>query len=91
MLVTITEYRTIATDGDGNDLPIGGSYIQTQVRTTAGTVTLDNETRMVRIATDTAVRSDIHKAGDAAPMLHMPGTEFFSARGGATVTITVVV
>lgn len=89
MLVTVSEYRTIATDSSGNDLPLGGGFIQTQRLTEAGAITLHDETELVRIATDTAVESDIEEEG-ADMALHMPGAEYFNAFGGVDVTFVVL-
>ena len=90
MKINIVEYRGVATDSNGNVLPVGGSYVASQslVVATAASA-LNSETRLVRIATDEAVTSNVHGLG--SEVLYNAGSEgFFDVAGGETITFAAV-
>lgn len=80
MLVTITEYTELATDGNGNKIPVGLDPSGRQELTADGTADpIGGGSKFVRIATDTAIRVD----GD----LIMPGAEFFAVYAGQELEV----
>lgn len=95
MLVTITQFRELARDANGNVLLTAGhGRTVCEARTTAGAfAALGEGTRFIRIATDTAVQMDI--AGGAttsADELFPAGTvELVAVQGGETLTIATIV
>ena len=93
MLVTLTEFTNAARDGAGNVLPLGGGRKSCHCLDANGSFpALDDETTMVRIATDTAIQMDI--AGgetDTDDELFLPGIEFIAVGGGEVLTIQAVV
>lgn len=90
MLVTITQYRKLAIDANGNVLPLGGDRISGEELTLADDATaLDPGARFVRIATDTPVQiSGVGGTGDAD--LYLPGVEFIAVKGGETLTVATI-
>ena len=91
MIVTITQFTTLAVDANGNTMPVGDNRIACEARTTAGSFTaLSTAARFIRVATDTAIRMDI--AGgttDTSDEIILPGAEFFAVKGGETLSILV--
>lgn len=89
MIVTITQFARPANDGNGNTLPLGADRIACEARTTAGAfAALNANTRIIRVATDTAMRLDIAGgATDTSDELFMPGVEYIAVKGGETLTI----
>ncbi|MDT9598529.1 hypothetical protein [Sphingosinicella rhizophila] len=93
MLVTITEYDSLATDVHGNLLPIGGRRLASQGLTEAGNgIAYNGDTRFVRIATDTSVQFRPSAAGaDTDDDLVLANTvEFFKVEPGATPSIAAL-
>lgn len=87
MLVTITEFCSIFTDKDGNDLPMGGTVVTGQQRSADGSfAALGSATQFVRIATDTVITSDI----TGHTTLHTAGAEFFPVEAGQIIAIAAV-
>ena len=91
MIVTITQFASLAKDVQGNPMPLGDQRVACEARTTAGAfAVLATGTSFIRIATDTAIRLDI--AGgttDTSDELFPAGVEFISVNGGETLTIAV--
>lgn len=90
MKVTITAYRAALVDGNANILGMAGPPISSQLLTAAGTATaLPDETRYVRIATDTAIHVKIDGAGAANtdPMMPASAIEYFGAFETTTPSI----
>lgn len=89
MIVTITQFARLAVDANGNPMPLGADRIACEARTSVGAfAALNANTRLIRVATDTPVRLDI--AGgttDTADELIPAGVEYFSVKGGETLTI----
>lgn len=92
MLVTLTQFRKLALDSNGNICPMGSERINCMKRTSAGAFSaLSPDCRFVRLATDTAIQLEID--GGGAPSngeLFNAGVEFLSVRGGETMTIGTV-
>lgn len=89
MLLTITEYAGLASDDNGNVLPMGRNKIASTGKTAAATHALDAQTRFVRIATDTAVQIDMSGGETAAGSEYLLAytVEFFAVKGGITLDI----
>lgn len=90
MKVTITAYRELAKDSNGNPLPIGGTKLSTQKLTADGTAAaMPTDARFVRVATDTAIHFDSLGAGaaDTDEMLPAGAVEFFETCPGATPSV----
>lgn len=70
-------------------MPLGSGRLACQVRTSAGAfAALNNSTRLIRIATDTALRLDIAGgATDTSDELIPAGVEYLAVGGGITLTI----
>ena len=89
MKVTITEYRALLEDVNGNDLPLSGAPVAKQKLTAAGNATATaDETRFVRVATDTAIHLR-HGAGatDTDPMLPANSVEYFAVHEAVVLSI----
>ncbi len=91
--ITITAYRSVITDGNGNivglsNIPIGEANGK-QLLTGAGTaLALPDETAYIRVATDTAIHLKVDGAGAATTDPYLPaGVEYFGADEGATPSI----
>lgn len=89
MKVTITSFRRLAVDANGNVLPMGGDRIAGATLTAASTTVVDAEAKFVRIATDTAITHDAMKAGSSNPELQPAGVEYFPVAGGNTITVAL--
>lgn len=90
MKVTITSFRRLAVDANGNVLPMGGDRIEGATLTAAGSTVAHSEAEFVRIATDTAITHDAMKAGASNPELMPAGSvEFFPVAGGNTITVAL--
>ena len=91
MIVTITQFASLAKDESGNSLPLGDERSSCQARTTAGAFTaLDLGTSFVRIATDTPIRMDIEGGTtDTADELFPAGVEFISVDGGEVLSFII--
>lgn len=91
MLVTITQFRELARDNNGNVVPLGSDRIGCEARTSAGAFTaLKGEVRFVRVATDTPIQMDIAGGStDTTDELFVPGVEYVAVRGGETLTIAL--
>lgn len=90
MKVSITEFRDCAYDGLGNALPLGRNRTACQVITAAGAASaLSDDTRFVRIATDTAIHIDIAGGATGATDELFPANivEYLAVNGGETFTI----
>lgn len=87
MLVTITEYRNAAKGPDGQDWALGrkATFVAVQSLTAAGSVNLDQETRLVRVASDTVITADPNGAAEL-----VQSSEWFNVLGGETITIAEV-
>lgn len=89
MKVTISEYRELPNDFGGNDLPIAGPPVISQKLTAAGNATaLADDTRFVRVATDTAIHiKQSTGAADTDPMMPANSVEYFGASEGTVLSI----
>ncbi len=89
MKVTITAYRSAIDDGNGHILGMADAPISSQLLTAAGTATaLPDETRYIRVATDTAIHFKVEGAGAAnTDPLMVSGAEYFGAHEGLTPSI----
>lgn len=90
MLVTISQFRTLAKDANGNTLPLGDERLSCQARTSAGAFTaLDAGCKFIRVATDTAIQLDINGGSTTSADELIPANtvEWFSTDGGETMTI----
>lgn len=87
MLITITQFLRVARDENGAELPMGDGFKAGAERTSAGAFSaLHGDTKLVRIATDTAVKLGGLYSGHS-PLL-MPGESWFKVAGGDTLTVT---
>lgn len=89
MKVTITAYRGVMDDGNGNIIGIADAIIEEsggeQVQAAAGNfAALPDETRFIRVATDTAIHIKVRGTGAATtnPMMPASTVEFFQAHEG---------
>lgn len=90
MLVTITEYRDLAKDGNGSVLPLGGSRSGKQSRTSVGAfAALADDTQFIRIATDTAITLDVDSSS-IDELYPANSVEFLAVSGGEVLTIAAV-
>lgn len=91
MIASITQFTQLAKDGNGNVLPLGEGRIACEAKTAAGSfAALNARTRLIRVATDTALRMDIlGGTTDTADELIPAGVEYFSVHGGETLTIAL--
>lgn len=95
MKVTFTAYRAAVEDADGNIIGMAGSPITEaggkQKLTAAGTLgtALPDETKYIRVATDTAIHLKIDGAGaaDTDPMIPANAVEYFGVGEGITPSI----
>jgi hypothetical protein len=90
MLVTLTQFNRVATDGNGNAVAIGHTRLGCEARSTVGAfAALGTDTRFVRIATDTAIQVNINGGTTDAQCELIPANtvEFFAAVRGAIYTI----
>lgn len=90
MLVTISQFATLAKDQNGNVLPLGYQRLACQARTTAGAFTaLGAGARFVRIATDTAIQLDIDGGAvtSADELFPANSVEYIAVDGGEVLTI----
>lgn len=79
MTTTITQYRELARDANGFPVPNAGKNVAAR-DTTLGEITIGENVRFVRVATDTAVTVD----GDLVPA---DTVSFFGVRPGQKVTV----
>ena len=89
MIVSISQFSTLAQDQNGNVLPLGKQRLACEVRTSAGAFTaLSANCRFVRIATDTAIHLDIDGgATTSADELFPAGcVEYLAVDGGETIS-----
>lgn len=90
MLVTVTQFRTLARDQDDNLLPLGRDRLACEARTTAGAfAALDADCSFVRIATDTAIQLDIAGGATSAADELFPANsvEYLAVNGTEVLTI----
>ena len=94
MKVTITAYRSAVRDANGEVISVSGGAIDEagghQLLTAAGTAAaLPDETKYIRVATDTAIHLRVDGAGAATtdPMLFASSVEYFGAGEGVTPSI----
>ena len=87
MLVTVTEYSGNAYSNNGVPLPIGAkkSFVGVKSRTSDGSVSLGQNTRLIRVATDTPITIN----PNGAPEL-VQGGEWFDVGGGETLAIATL-
>lgn len=93
MLVTITQYLRMARDENGLPMYLGKDRLGCEVRTAAGAfVALNPNTKLIRVATDTAIQMDVAGgATTAADELFPAGSvEYLAVNGGETFTIATV-
>jgi hypothetical protein len=92
MLVTLTQFRGLATDRNGNVLPMGKDRIGCKSLTAAGAfAALDLDCAFVRLATDTSIQCDITGSNTTAQdELFVAGSvEYLAVNGGETLTIAL--
>lgn len=89
MIVSITEFSTIATDSNGQAVPLGHGRTACNVRTVVGAFpALGRDTKIIRVATDTNIRMDITGGTtDTADELFLAGVEYLSVNGLEVLTI----
>lgn len=90
MIVSITQFSTLARDGNGNIIPLGKGRNGCEARTTAGAFTpLLAGTKFIRIATDTAIRMDIAggSTDTADELFPANSVEYLAVNGGEVLTI----
>jgi hypothetical protein len=94
MKVTLTAYRTVVKDANDNVTMIASGGIDEaggqQLLTAAGTATaLPDETKYLRVATDTAIHIKLDGAGAANtdPMMPANTVEYFGVGEAATPSI----
>lgn len=91
MLVTITQYARMAKDADNREMPAGELIVGPTVEVTVDGEQdpLSDDTRVIRVATDTAVTLD---AGGDEPVGLLPADSvtFHKMSGGDVLTITTV-
>ncbi len=90
MKVTITAYRSAIDDGNGHILGMADTPISSQVLTADGTATaLPDETRYIRVGTDTAIHFKVEGAGAATsdPIMGAGAAEYFGAHEGLTPSV----
>lgn len=94
MKVTITAYRSLTEDAAGETVQIASGVITetngSQKLTAAGTAAaLPDETKYIRVATDTAIHVKVAGAGaaDTDPMMFANTVEYFGVSEGATPSI----
>lgn len=94
MKVTLTAYRNVVKDANDNVLGVAGSAIDEaggqQLLTAAGTATaLPDETKYLRVATDTAIHLKLDGAGATTsdPMIPANTVEYFGVGEGVTPSI----
>ncbi len=90
MIVSITQFQRLARDGNGTMMPLGGDRIACETRTAAGAfAALGVGTRLIRIATDTAIQMDIAGGATTAADEFFPANsvEYLAVHGGETLTI----
>jgi hypothetical protein len=90
MIVSISQFATLATDQNGNVLPLGKQRLACEVRTTAGAFTaLSVGCRFVRLATDTAIHLDIDggSTNTSDELFVANSVEYLAVDGGETLTI----
>lgn len=91
MKITITEYQRMAKDENGRDVPVGDNYLAHQTLTAVGAATaLNAATRLIRLATDTAVTVDVASAGASSELLPANAVEYFKVSGGQVLTFAAV-
>lgn len=93
MLVTISQFRQLAKDQDGNLLPLGNDRLACEKRTAVGAFTaLDPDAAFIRIATDTAIQMDITGGATTSDDEFFPANsvEYLSVNGGEVLTIAAV-
>lgn len=90
MIVSISQFAALATDQNGNVLPMGKQRLACEVKTAAGAFTaLVAGARFVRIATDTAIQMDIDGGAttSADELFPANSVEYLAVDGGETLTI----
>jgi hypothetical protein len=90
MKVSITQFRALAVDANGNVMPLGRDRIACEVRTAVGAfAALNADAEFIRVATDTAMQMDITGgATDATDELFPANSvEFLAVHGGEVLTI----
>lgn len=90
MIVTVTEFATLARDQNGFILPLGSKRLVCQELTAAGSfAALQKTTRFIRLASDTGIR--VYIDGGYYGFFPPGGVEFKAIdTEGAIVSITVV-
>jgi hypothetical protein len=90
MIVSITQFASLAIDLNGCPMPLGKDRIACQVRTSAGAFTALNAlTRFIRVATDAAIYMDITGGTTTSADEYFPAgsVEYLAVNGGETMTI----
>lgn len=94
MKVTITAYRAMLEDANGEAAPVAAGAITesggSQKLTAAGTAAaLPDETKYIRVATDTAIHIKVSGAGaaDTDPQMFANTVEYFGVSEGSTPSI----
>lgn len=92
MKVSLTQFRALARDANGNPIPVGEDRLACEVITAAGAfAALRADTEFVRLATDTAIQMDISGAATTAADELFPANsvEFIHVAGGETLTVAL--
>lgn len=88
--VTVSGYRELPSDAGSNDLPIASATptYRDSFGTTAETAALPDETKFIRICSDTAIHVKRDGTGATADddMLPANAPEFFAASEGTVVS-----
>lgn len=90
MIVSLSEFATLAIDQNGSTLPLGKQRLVCQTRTSVGAfAALQAGTRFVRLATDTALYLDIDGGTTNTSDEWFPANsvEYLAVDGGEVMTI----
>lgn len=93
MLVTITQFATLAQDQNGNTLPMGKTRLACDSRTSAGAFPqLGAGCRFVRLATNTSIQMDIDggTTNTSDELFIANSVEYLAVDGSETLTIAAV-
>lgn len=92
MLVTITQFSSLAYDVNGNPLPMGKTRTACEKRTAAGAFApLASNTKFIRLATDTAIQMDVTggTTDTSDELFPANSSEYVAVNGGETLTIAL--
>ncbi len=94
MIVSITEFATLAKDIAGQKLPLGQDRLACNVRVTNGKFpALHENCRFIRVATDTAILMDIEggQLSGVDELFVADSVEYIAVTGGEVLEIVTAV